>query len=808
MYHFRVKVIGRSSGRSAAGATAYRAGGRSSASGLAYRVGGELTDPLTGQSYDYRAKGRIDGNGYGVLHVEVIAPKGARPWVFDLQSLLNRVEAAEKRKDAQLFRELEISLPRELSPEDHKALVKAFVEQHCVREGMVAVIAHHNERAADGGSNPHVHVLLTMRALTPEGFGNKVREWNSKERVREWREAWADLANEFLKARGIARRLDHRSFKDRDIELEPDIYVGPAKGRSFDGIIIDQRREDRAGIKERNLKRMLANPEWVLDQISRMQATFTESDIAAFLYRHGGLHPDDDRVAVLKEGILASRQIMRISSDTKGPDRFTTRAMFECEVQLAKTAERMATRNAEEGVSVDASGLSPEQARAARYILSGPDLTAIEGIAGAGKTHLLAAVRRALAARGYRVRGAALSKIVARNLGDSVGVPTQTVHALLKDLARQKPFAPLEKGDVLILDEAGLIGSRQMEAVLRHADRAGAKVVLVGDTRQLQAIEAGAAYRAIVQRHGAAKLSEVRRQNHEWQRTATHDFAKGRVAVALEAYRNRGSVHVAATPQDAMRALAQRWLNDRNMGGGSQIILAHRRRDAARLNAVVREALHEEGALGEDFSIHVTVTEEVAGKLEEFIEFRTFAVGDRILFTRNDQTLGVENGTVGTIMAVNRAGVMRIVMPDGTTKSVDPDVYAHLEQGYALTIHKAQGMTVDRAYVYASRGLDAHASYVAMTRHRERADLFYDRCEFDSDAEFAAILGRERQKDSTLDYHRAKGDARTPAPSPLPSAVIAIDRSRNAHEERRARARASIAEERAARDAQRGPERE
>ncbi len=800
MYHFRVKVIGRSSGRSAAGATAYRTGGRSSASGLAYRVGGVLADPLTGQTYDYRAKGRIDRNGDGVLHVEIIAPPGARPWVFDLQGLLNRVEAAERRKDAQLFRELEISLPRELSHDDHKALVKAFVERHAVRDGMVAIIAHHSERAADGGANPHVHVLLTMRQLTTEGFGNKVREWNSRERVKEWREAWADLANEFLKARGHEPRLDHRSFKERDIELEPDVYVGPAKGRTIDGIIIDQRRQDRAEAKGRNLSRMLKSPEWVLAQITRMQATFTESDIAAFLHRHGGLGADDARIVDLKARILGSPQLMRISSDVKGPPRFTTRAMFDCEVRLAKAAEHLAGQGAEEGIGVDVSGLSPEQARAARYIVSGPDLTAIEGVAGAGKTHLLATVSRALAARGYRVRGAALSKIVARGLGESVGVPSQTVHALLKDLAREKPFAPLEKGDVLILDEAGLIGSRQMEAVLSHAERAGAKVILVGDTRQLQAIEAGAAFRAIVQRHGAAKLSEVRRQNYDWQRAATRDFARGRVGPALEAYRDKGAIHAHQTPTEAMRALAQRWINDRSAGGGSQIILAHRRRDAATLNAVIRNALREEGALGEDFSVPVIVSEEVAGELEEFIEFRTFATGDRILFTRNDNTLGVENGTVGTIASVNDAGVMRVVMADGKTKVVDPNLYAHLEQGYALTIHKAQGMTVDRGYVYASRSLDAHGTYVAMTRHKERVDLYYDRREFETDEEFVSFLGRDRQKDTTLDYRRE-------TPSPFPSAVLAMDRFRTGQEERRARARASTVAEREART-ERGPERE
>lgn len=790
MYHFRVKVIGRSSGRSAAGATAYRAGGRSSASGLAYRVGGVLTDPLTGHSYDYRAKGRLDANGYGVLHVEVLAPPGAKPWVFDLQSLLNRVEGAEKRKDAQLFRELEISLPRELTHEDRLALVRAFVERHCVKEGMVAIVAHHNERAADGGDNPHVHVLLTMRGLTPEGFGSKVREWNRRDLVKEWREAWADAANAMLKARGFARRLDHRSFKDRDIELEPDTYVGPAKSKAISGIIIDQRASDRADAKARNLARMQRSPEWALDQLSRLQATFTESDIAAFLYRHGGYDPGDPAFATLKSRILASPNLLKVHADLAGPDRFTTRAMFECEVRMAKTANLMTKRPGQEGVELDASSLSPEQARAARYILSGPDLTALEGIAGAGKTHLLAAVRRALEGRGHRVRGAALSKIVARDLADGVGMPTQTVHALLKDLARERPYAPLGKDDVLIIDEAGLIGTRQMESVLRHAAAVGARVVLVGDTRQLQAIEAGAAFRSIIQRHGAAKLTQVHRQTHEWQRAATADFARGRTVAALEAYRDRGSLHASGTARQAMSALVRRWINDRDSGGGSQIILAHRRRDAARLNAEVRAALRAEGALGEEFSVPVIITEDVAGQMEEYVEFRKFAVGDRVLFTRNDRALGVENGAVGTIASRNSAGVMKIVLPDGSARYVDPASYGYLEQGYALTIHKAQGMTVDRAYVYGSYGMDAHSAYVAMTRHRERVDLFYDREEFERDEDLMRLLSRDRQKDAVLDY----GLAESAVPSPLHRRSLELDLPRSARARREHEARAGSRE--------------
>lgn len=243
-----------------------------------------------------------------------------------------------------------------------------------------------------------------------------------------------------------------------------------------------------------------------------------------------------------------------------------------------------------------------------------------------------------------------------------------------------------------------------------------------------------------------------------------------------------------------MEALVKRWINDRDAGGGSQIILAHRRRDAARLNTKVREALKAEGTLGEEFLVTVTVTDDVGGELQEHPEYRRFAIGDRILFTRNNQELGVENGAVGTIVAADRNGVMRVAASDGSIKTIDPKVYGYLEHGYALTIHKAQGMTVDRAYVYGSYGMDSHSAYVAMTRHRERVDLFYDREEFETDEGLMRLLSRDRQKDSVLDY--------AATPSPLQRTSLNLDRPKTAREERQESAR-EHAREAAEREAQR-----
>lgn len=752
MFHFALKIIGRSLGRLAGGAVAYRAGSKIAAATIAYRAGERLTDPNTGRVFDYRPKGKIDANGYGVLHREILAPANAPKWAYDLQSLVNEVEVAEKRKDAQLFREFEISLPRELSLADWKALLRAYVDRVCVREGMIAAIFIHNERASDGGDNPHAHVLLTTRTVGPDGFGKKWREWSHPSRAREWREAWAQYANEFLVARGHAPRMDHRSHKERGLDVEPDSYVGPKKGREFDAIIADHRMDERSAAKARNLTKATLDPRWVLEQITRTQSTFTETDVAKFIHRYTALTNQDHRFAELLAKVMQCRELHKLAeAGEQRPTRYTTRTMLDLEAHLAARALRLAHRRTDPAPTGLLSGLSKEQHKAAERLLSGGDLVALHGLAGTGKTHLLAEVAAVFGAAGRRVRGAALSAIVARGLGEAADIPSQTIASLLRDLDRREPFEPLQRGDVLIVDEAGMVGSSQMARILEHAEKAGAKVVLVGDTRQLQAIEAGGAFGMIAKAIGAAELRTIHRQQHAWQRQASADLARGAVPEALAAYRAQGHLHAADKHDKAMEALIERWFDDRNLRK-SQIIIAHRRAETQALNRLARAKLRSAGALGREVSVGVTILEEDNGEMVAKTATRSFAAGDRLLFTRNDQELGVQNGSLGTIVSLSASGDFRVRLDDGQELAFDARRYNYLEQGYALTVHKAQGATVDRAYVLAGEMFDAHMAYVALTRHRDRVDVFYNRVDFPTDAKLMRVMARDRSKDTSIDY--------------------------------------------------------
>jgi Ti-type conjugative transfer relaxase TraA len=353
---------------------------------------------------------------------------------------------------------------------------------------------------------------------------------------------------------------------------------------------------------------------------------------------------------------------------------------------------------------------------------------------------MLGVAREAWEAADYEVRGVALSGIAAENLGSGSGIASRTIASMEHGWQQGRDL--LTTRDVLAIDEAGMVGTRQLERVLSHAAEAGAKVVLVGDPQQLQAIEAGAAFRSIHERHGGAEIGEVRRQREDWQREATRDLANGKTGNALDAYRSRGMVHGAQTREQARDDLIDRWDRDRQASPDrSRIILTHTNDEVRALNEAARERMRAAGDLGDE----VRVTVEGA---------RNFASGDRVMFLQNERGLGVKNGTLGTIEQVS-ARSMAVRTDDGRSVQFDLKDYNKIDHGYAATIHKAQGMTVDRSHVLATPGMDAHSSYVALSRHGDSMDLHYGRDDFANQDRLVRTLSRDRAKDMVSDYERA-----------------------------------------------------
>ena len=726
IYHFSAKVVSRANGSSVVASAAYRAAER-------------LCDDRLGRDHDFTSK-------TGVVHSEIMLPDDAPERLGDRETLWNAVEAGEVRKNAQLARDVEFAIPREMNEADGVQLARDFVAREFVARGMIADLNVHWDQGEDGSPKPHAHVMLSMREVGPDGFGQKERDWNSTDLLKEWRGAWADHVNVRMAELGLEARVDHRTLEAQGIPLEPQHKIGAAGSRRAGAGEDAERADDHIRIARENGEKIIADPAIALNAITHSQATFTERDLAQFAFRHSD---GKDQFDAVMASVRGSPELVALGKDGKDQDRFTSRDMIAVEERLGLSASMLATserhgvagqnRNAAlDGAAERGMILSGEQLDAFDHVTGSKGLASVVGYAGSGKSAMLGVARDAWQREGYNVRGASLSGIAAENLEAGSGISSRTIASL--EYQWKHGREQLSENDVLVIDEAGLTGTRQMDQVLSAARDAGAKVVLVGDPEQLQAIEAGAAFRSLAEAHGAVEITEIRRQRDDWQRGATRALATGRTGEAIRAYGENGMVHGAETREDARAALIEGWNDARTSDPDkSRIILTHTNAEVRNLNIAARDKLRDQGEIGADV------------RVETERGMRDFASGDRMMFLRNERGMGVKNGTLGTVEAVS-PGHMAVRTDDGRSVLFDLKDYAHIDHGYAATFHKSQGVTVDQAHILATPGMDRHSAYVGMTRHRENAQLHYGRDDFADQSKLVRTLSRERAKDMASDY--------------------------------------------------------
>jgi Ti-type conjugative transfer relaxase TraA len=546
---------------------------------------------------------------------------------------------------------------------------------------------------------------------------------------------------------GLDIRIDHRSHQERGLELEPTEHMGVhATQMQRKGMDVDRARLSEEAA-QRNADLIREKPEQVLSIVTNEKSVFDRHDIARTLHRY--INDDPQAFQNAFATVMASPSLVELQRERTNPEtgeielaRYSTREMVEIESGMAKSAERMheaetygvdrrhvgrAIERQDAAIqrsAGDASArLSDEQRQAIEHITGPEQIAAVVGYAGAGKSTMLAAAREAWEAQGYTVHGAALSGKAAEGLEESSGIQSRTLASY--EYRWQNDRGTLGRGDVFVIDEAGMVGSRQLSRFINEAEVRGAKIVLVGDHEQLQAIGAGAPFRAIAEQIGHAELSEIRRQRVDWQRGASVDFATHRTAEGLAAYREHGDIRLSETKDEARGEIVRDYLADRGeRPEGTRVAMAHRRADVRAINDEIRSALQERGELakGEDAGELTFPTND--GK-------RSFAPGDRIVFLENDRDLGVKNGMLGTVESVEAGRIVaQLDGKGGDSISVPMGDYRAVDHGYATTIHKNQGATVDRAYVMASGTMDRHLTYVAMTRHRDGAQLYAGMDEF------------------------------------------------------------------------------
>ncbi len=762
--HFSVSIVSRGYGRSVVLSAAYRHCAR-------------MEYEREARTIDYTRK-------EGLLHEEFALPADAPKWARMLiadrsiagasETFWNKVEAFEKRSDAQLAKDLTIALPLELTAEQNIALVRDFVERHILSKGMVADWVYH-----DNPGNPHIHLMTTLRPLTEDGFGAKkvavtgedgqpLRNKAGKIIYELWaggtddfnafRDAWFERLNHHLALNGISLRVDGRSYEKQGIDLEPTIHLGV-------GAKAIERKAEKQGVqpelerielndarRAENTRRILRTPGIVLDLITREKSVFGARDVAKVLNRY----VDDQSVfQQLLTRIIESPEVLRLQRGTidfttgeRVPARYTTRALIRLEAEMASRSVWLAGRASHsvsdkvlEATFARHSRLSEEQRTAIEHVAGSARIAAVVGRAGAGKTTMMKAAREAWEMAGYRVVGGALAGKAAEGLSSEAGIQSRTLASW--ELRWNRGRDVLDDKTIFVIDEAGMVASKRMGGFIDAVVKAGAKIVLIGDPEQLQPIEAGAAFRAIVDRIGYAELETIYRQRQDWMRKASLDLARGNVERAIVAYQSEGSVLGARLKSEAVERLIADWNHDYDQTK-TTLILAHLRRDVRMLNVMAREQLVERGVVGEG---HVFKTADGP---------RRFDAGDQIVFLKNEGSLGVKNGMIGHVI---EAAANRIVATVGEGDQrrqviVEQRFYSNLDHGYATTIHKAQGATVDRVKVLASLSLDRHLTYVAMTRHREDLQVYFGRRSFEMNGGLTKILSRRNVKETTLDYER------------------------------------------------------
>lgn len=546
-------------------------------------------------------------------------------------------------------------------------------------------------------------------------------------------------------------------------------------------------------IAERGLD---AAPEEILgaEGLTKESATFARRHLIRSLAAHAPLGSGSEELQAMADRILADptlatrmNRIWRADASALAGNpqasgrylpveqRYSTPEMAEVERAMLESA---ATRNkAGVGAATEREvrsaiarrersgerGLTADQkAMIEAVTLSPAGVVVIEGAAGVGKTTALDAAREALEASGVRVIGGALAGRWAQEMQEAASIPSFTLASLFDQLEQER----LAPNSVLVVDEAGMVGSRQLAKLVEISARDNAKLVLVGDSKQLQPIDAGAGFRALGDRLGKTVVKENVRQLQapEWQRLAAVALREGHGTEAFHIYRDNGGVRVSETAWARKQQMVADFVEAVKLGR-NPLMMARARSDVDDLNALARGAASAEGWLQGD---------------ELAVGERRYAIGDQVLCLRNRRRKGLTNGLRGRVVGIDHEQrILELETADGQRLPIHTDDYGHLDYGYALTKTKSMGGTADIALEMASEGASAEETYVGITR--QRCDAIYytvahprpkdvDGVHHASGTERAVeeryrrAWTRWQEKDSTLDYQDgASADAPSPA---------------------------------------------
>ena len=499
-------------------------------------------------------------------------------------------------------------------------------------------------------------------------------------------------------------------------------------------------------------EKLSQDPISVIEALTQNRAVFTDKDVEIFLNKHV---PNDDREG-LREKVLGHAQLIPLYDKETGQQTtyFTTADVRSEEEKLMRFADRIASKARaalDQPLAVSKEEkivLSAEQKAVYEHCVnSGKNLCVIQGRAGVGKSTILHPIRVAHEESGFRVLGLTPTHKVALDLKEDGFKEAKTCHAFLFALKNNRE--KLNSKTLVVVDEAGMMGTELSVELFHAVKTSGAKLLLVGDDRQLSSVARGGAFSHLAARYGAIELSEVRRQTIDWHKAVSEHLSQGDVKQAVHLLQAHKAIQWEPLREDALSGLLKTWEKEsltHPQGTQTQLILAQRNVDVDALNQGARDILKSQGKLGDREITCMTQRGSMS-----------FAEGDRIQFTKTDRDQGLMNGHFGVVQKIDvKTKKLSVLLDNGQEKTVDPKAYEGLRHGYASTVYKAQGSTLDHVYVLHSNVINQQVNYVALTRHTKSLSLHVSQEETPSQASLVYQMSRDGGNKISLAFDTKK----------------------------------------------------
>ncbi len=665
-------------------------------------------------------------------------------WARSSELLWNSVERAERELNhcfsrARYAFSTVITIPVELPLNRQIELTRGFVHSAFVQHGVCADWVIHDK----GDGHPHIHVISTTRCLATDGWGRKMPEWYNWDALIERRELWKQHANVRLGALGVHDRVDHRNYGARGLNLEPDT-ANPHYAENADRTGQDDPDRQRAiRARQRNQAYLKKHPEHFVDIMQAAKQSFTATDIRRQVKKRmevsvtkAGLEElcvTDDELRKLGDQALKAKHLVQVEPNAPdGSLRYMTSAQLTGSADLTRKAQVLAEGRLEAVTSYFATDVMEEdepqsaQRMATETMLTPTCITLVQCWPGSGMVAALEEATRLWQSRGFEVCGAALTSEYKRNLAAIEGLRFRPL-ARWDFLWSRGTDVPTER-TVFVLADAGMVDVPQWSRIVDRIQESSAKIIALRDPdRPLPcvgssgwyAVEAGVG-------HSIGAGRTVSQQGvGDCMATIALERGGSGARIAIEHYGRNGAIRLCHQSEDPFAVLARAYWETKGHRV-HKVALGFSDSDVHALNRAIREEALRRGKIdaGSVRSYEALTRIDRSGTVPRSLGApREFGMGDRITLTRFDNERSIPELTFGLVLGPGEDVIQVLMDEEPETRLIDRSAFQDIDYGFAVTLHQAERLTADHAFVLAHGSMHRHAVHVAFTRHRQSVTM-------------------------------------------------------------------------------------